>query len=196
MPCIAKKTFEIAAATGNHLLVQVKNNQAWLLDRVQRLTKTATRAGRHDSRDYGRSRQDERTVETFALGEALAGSGWHPFLRTAIRVTRRRLKRNPKSGLWHSSEEVAYYVSSAKGLSAERCGVAIRHHWGIENRDHYVRDVSLAEDASRIRTNPGIMARTRSMALNLLRANGVQNVALALWENALRLDRVLRYRGL
>ena len=74
--------------------------------------------------------------------------------------------------------------------------MAIRHHWGIENRDHYVRDVSLAEDASRIRTNPGIMARTRSMALNLLRANGVQNVALALWENALRLDRVLRYRGL
>ena len=65
--------------------MQVKNNQAWLLDRVRRLTKTATRADRHDSRDYGRSRQDERTVETFALGEALAGSGWHPFLRIGIK---------------------------------------------------------------------------------------------------------------
>ena len=57
-------------------------------------------------------------------------------------------------------------------------------------------DVSFAEDDSRIRINPGIMARTRSMALNVLRANGVQNIALALWENALCLDRNLTCRGL
>ena len=117
-------------------------------------------------------------------------------MHTAIRVTRQCLKRNSKTGLWDSTAEIAYYVCSAEGPSAERFGHAIRNHWGIENQDHYVRDVSLAEDDSRIRINPGIMARTRSMALNVPRANSVQNIALALWENALCLDRILTYRGL
>ena len=48
---------------------------------------------------------------------------------------------------------------------------ATRKHWGIENGLHYVRDVTLREDASRIRTNPGIFARLRSFAYNILRFN-------------------------
>jgi hypothetical protein len=63
--------------------------------------------------------------------------------------------------------------------------------WGIENRDHYVRDVTLGEDGSRIRHRPGGMACIRSAALNILRANGVQNVSQALYINALNLDRLL-----
>ena len=48
-----------------------------------------------------------------------------------------------------------------------------------------MRDVTLAENASRIRVNPGIMARLRSHALNIARANGVANIADALWTAAL-----------
>jgi predicted transposase YbfD/YdcC len=59
---------------------------------------------------------------------------------------------------------------------AARCPLAIRHHWAIENRSHYVRDSSFREDASRIRCNPGIFARLRSFASNILRFNGVENV--------------------
>ena len=62
---------------------------------------------------------------------------------------------------------------------------------GIENRAYYVRDVTLGEDASRIRTRPGMMARIRSAALNVLRANGVQNVSLALYANAVSFDQLL-----
>ncbi|MCP4933756.1 MAG: transposase, partial [bacterium] len=85
------------------------------------------------------------------------------------------------------------YVCSAP-LSANKAAKAIRSHWGIENRNHYVRDVSMAEDASRIRTNPDIFARARSFALNILRANGEQNIADALWRNALDFNRPLKYR--
>jgi hypothetical protein len=68
-----------------------------------------------------------------------------------------------------------------------------RGHAGIENRNHHVRDRTLGEDASRIRRQPGIVARLRSFALNILRAHGVGNVSEAIYTNALSLDRLLAY---
>jgi len=56
---------------------------------------------------------------------------------------------------------------------AKLLGCAVRAHWSIKNQAHYVRDVTLAEDASRVRARPGVMARIRSVDLNVLRANGV-----------------------
>jgi len=46
-----------------------------------------------------------------------------------------------------------------------------------ENGSHYVRDVTLREDASRIRKNPGIFARMRSFAYNILRFNQSGTIA-------------------
>ena len=42
---------------------------------------------------------------------------------------------------------------------------------GIENRLHYVRDVTLGEDASQVRTGaaPQVMAALRNVVLGLLR---------------------------
>ena len=48
---------------------------------------------------------------------------------------------------------------------------------GPLHRHHFVRDGSFAEDASRIRCNPGIFARLRSFAANILRFNGIHNVS-------------------
>jgi predicted transposase YbfD/YdcC len=62
----------------------------------------------------------------------------------------------------------------------QRCFV-----WGIENRSHWVRDVTFGEDASRARVKPTHFARFRSFAINILRANGVQNIARELYVNAL-----------
>jgi hypothetical protein len=56
-----------------------------------------------------------------------------------------------------------------------------------------VRDRILGEDASRIRRRPGVFARPRSFALNILRARGVTNVSEAIHTNALSLDRLLAY---
>ncbi len=51
--------------------------------------------------------------------------------------------------------------------------------------------MTLGEDASRIRTRPGVMARIRSVALNVLRANSVQNISLALYANAVSFNQLL-----
>ena len=100
--------------------------------------------------------------------------------------------KDTRTGLWRPRREVAYYVSQAP-LDAAGFGRAVRAHWGIENRDHHVRDRVLREDDSRIRRKPGVFARLRSFALNVLRANGVTNVSEAVYVNALSLDRLLAY---
>ena len=148
------------------------------------------------SHDRGLSRDEDRTVEIFPAGDALAATEWHGCVKTIIRVTRRTLLRSAATGLWAERGEIAFYVSSAADVPASEWAAAIRGHWGIENRNHYVRDVSFDEDKSRIRDNPGIMARARSFALNIMRKNGVTNVAKALWNGALNLDHILAYEGI
>ncbi|MGK5090560.1 hypothetical protein WDW89_15860, partial [Deltaproteobacteria bacterium TL4] len=54
----------------------------------------------------------------------------------------------------------------------------------------------MGEDASRIRKNPGIMARLKSFALNIMRANNVKNISKELFENALDMERILNYKGI
>ena len=196
MPCTVKKTFECARDTGNHLLVQLKANQARLFESVRITTADSTPADIDFSRNTGRSRQEDRTVEVFPVGDALATTEWQPFVKTIIRVTRHTLLYCAATGLWKERGEVAYYVSSAAGLTASVWAAAIRGHWSIENRNHYVRDVSCDEDRSRIRNNPGIIARARSFALNILRTNGTTNVAQALWNGALSLDHILAYKAI
>ena len=55
---------------------------------------------------------------------------------------------------------------------ADRSGRNRRHcHWQIETTSHYRRDVTFGEDKSRIRTNPGVFARLRSFAFNILKSH-------------------------
>jgi predicted transposase YbfD/YdcC len=112
----------------------------------------------------------------FVPGNNLAGTEWDGHVQAIIRVNRDVLNRSATTGLWRDTSETALFVSDVV-LSAAQCAKAIRGHWHIENRYHYVRDGSFAEDASRIRCNPGIFARLRSFSANILRFNGIHNVS-------------------
>lgn len=194
MPCTVKKTFQIASETGNDLIVQVKSNQKFLRRRLEDLVTTTAPIDIHVKRDHGRNRQEDRRVEVFAPAQALEGQ-WAEHIAAVVRLTRRTSVRSAATGLWKPREETALYASSVM-LNAETFAAAIRNHWAIENRNHWVRDVSLAEDACRIRVNPGIIARLRSFALIIARANGVTNIAKACWQAAIDPAVSLAYRGL
>ena len=62
----------------------------------------------------------------------------------------------------------------------------LRGHWHIENRLHWVRDVTYAEDHSQIRTRggPQVMATLRNTAISLLRLDGHDNIAAAIRHHA------------
>jgi hypothetical protein len=66
--------------------------------------------------------------------------------------------------------------------SAQRLLAIARGHWDIENRLHWVRDMSLGEDACRVRTGdaPQILAAVRNASLRLLRSSGLTAIASAL----------------
>jgi len=66
--------------------------------------------------------------------------------------------------------EQRYYLSS-RAMSAATLMEAVQQHWEIENRVHWVLDVSFSEDASRIRRNDGAenFSVIRRLALNVIR---------------------------
>ncbi len=104
-------------------------------------------------------------------GRGCAARPWpQPYVAAIIKVERIVLSFQPATGLWKRSQEVALYLSSHPIKAADAARV-IRGHWDIENRLHYVRDVTLREDASQIRKNPAIFATIRSFAYNILRFN-------------------------
>jgi predicted transposase YbfD/YdcC len=135
-------------------------------------------------------RQERRQVETFDIAGSL-GPDWDELVVTAARVTRLTWHKDTTDGMWTASTDSAIYLCQ-KSLSAVDFGAAIRGHWEVEAH-HYVRDVTLDEDASRIRISPLNFARLRTIALNILRANGVKNVSQALFRNALNLENILSY---
>ena len=118
----------------------------------------------------GRNRHETRTAEVFSAASAVADTEWEPLIKDIVRVSRDVLHRNPTTGLWNSTSEIAYYVANCP-IPAHRAAAAIRNHWYIENKLHYTRDVTFQEDQSRIRHNPGVFARLRSFAYNILRRN-------------------------
>jgi hypothetical protein len=73
-----------------------------------------------------------------------------------------------------------------------------RGHWGIENRLHYVRDVTFGEDASTVRTAaaPEVLAALRNALLTLLHQAGYANIAAALRSFAWQSGSSLRLLGI
>lgn len=186
-----KETFLAAAETNSTLIAQVKSNQPTLLHSLYTLTDARTPTDHCEIKDkIAHGRQERRRVETFDVAGCL-GPDWNELAITAARVTRLTWHKNTKDGLWQASHDTAIYLGQ-KRLRAVDFAAAIRGHWQVEAY-HYVRDVSLGEDASRIRVKPLNFARLRTIALNILRANGVKNVAQALFRNALNPGNIFAY---
>ena len=88
--------------------------------------------------------------------------------------------------------EVQYYISSLP-IDVKFIANAIRSHWEVENKAHWVLDVIYKEDASRIRRENAAenLAVIRRLALNLARLNPMKNsmrgkLSMAMWSDEIR----------
>jgi predicted transposase YbfD/YdcC len=190
-----EKTLQTAKETGNEALVQVKGNQKTLLNDCQTIAHTTPPDEVYQEPvSKAHNRIESRRVELFISPALTHSQKWH-LVEGVVKVERSRKLFDTKTKTWKNSDETAFYISTTL-LSAQEFCQAIRNHWGIENRNHHVRDVTMGEDKSRIRTNPHIFAKLRSFALNILRKNKVDNVSLELFENCMNLDHLLNYVGI
>ena len=95
-----------------------------------------------------------------------------------------------------TSTETVYLITSLveERADPQRLLALNRGHWAIENRLHWVRDVTFDEDRSQVRTRQGprLMASLRNLAISLLRLIGTANIAAKLRELAAKPHKILR----
>ena len=90
-----------------------------------------------------------------------------------------RLERTVlKKGVWHTSVVYGLTSLSPNKASARRLLELNRGHWGIENRLHWRRDVTLGEDHSQVRSGcaPQVLAALNNTVLALMDFLRVPNV--------------------
>lgn len=165
---------------GAHLLVAVKGNQPTLLATLRALPWRDVPVG-HTASGRGHGRAETRTVKAVTVP---AGLGF-PHAAQALQVTRRTRPLRRK-GTWRT--ETVYAITTLRAEDATTADLAawIRGHWTIENRLHWVRDVTFGEDLHQARTGSGpqAMAILRNLAITLLRLSGHTNIARALRHHA------------
>jgi predicted transposase YbfD/YdcC len=155
---------------GADYLLAVKANQPTLRAEVEAAFAAAPALETCIDLDKGHGRIEERRMAVLRETDWLEGARHFPgelrlpnvacLLRAETRVESRGATRT----------ETRYFVSS-RALSAAEAAAAVREHWAIENRLHWVLDVTFADDQSRIRKGHGArnMATVRHFALNLVR---------------------------
>jgi predicted transposase YbfD/YdcC len=169
----------IVEGGGDYVMV-AKDNQAGLSQGIAGLLATpahvpgATSLRHAATVDRGHGRLEHRRLTVRAL---LPGDCDWPGARQVFRVERRRV--HLATGLL--STEVTAGVSSlaAEAANPRQLLALLRGHWHIENKAHWVRDVTFDEDRSQVRTGalPHVLATVRTTAISLLRGAGEANIA-------------------
>lgn len=165
-----------------HYLMVVKRNQANLYDAIALLFDDPPWLPRekeaecqvHRSAEKGHGRLEKRTLESsHTLSDYVDWPGVGQVMRR--RYERIRLKTGEVSAA------TTYGITSLPHTEVGAAGLERlwRGHWTIENRVHYVRDVTMGEDANQTHTGnaPHVLAALRNAVLNLFRHHSWNNIA-------------------
>ena len=177
-------------ARGAHWLLTVKGNQPTLRRQLAGLPWRQIEAC-HRSSGNAHGRREIRTLKVVTVTAGIP----FPHAAQAIQVTRKtRPLRSSNTRKWRT--ETVYAITDLRPHQARPDELAtwLRGHWHIENKLHWVRDVTFAEDHSQVRTSgaPQVMATFRNLAISLHRLAGATNIAAALRHHARNATRPLQ----
>jgi len=178
---------------GGDYLVIVKANQPELLWALATLFARPP-PGEHFTTAVTWDQHGDR-VETRRLWASTALSEYldWPDVQQVLRVERTCVRQG------QTTRQVRYAITSlGPAVDAATLLGYVRGHWAIENRLHWVRDVTLGEDASQVRAGaaPQLLAALRNAVLGLLRGAGWTNIAAALRHYAWQPGAALAVLGL
>jgi predicted transposase YbfD/YdcC len=162
-------TAQLILARRADYVMTVKANMPTLYKQLKKLPWARIPSVSSLSADHGR--RARRTIKA-ALAPA-----WIEFDGAAqVAQLRRTVTKKGKKTV-----EVVYLITSDRDADPETLAAWVRGHWHIENKLHWVRDVTYQEDRSLVRTGnaPRVMATLRSLAISLLRLDGHKNIARA-----------------
>ncbi|MGW2206974.1 ISAs1 family transposase [Streptomyces sp. NPDC001774] len=179
-----RDTAALVTGAGGDYVLTVKANQKSLHARLKALPWASIPAVTRTDRGHGR--RATRTVKVLDVPAWAEFSG-----ATQVAQLRRTVTRKGRRTV-----EIVYLITSADARTAPPAVLAawVQSHWEIENRLHWVRDVTFDEDRSQVRTGnaPRVMAGIRNTAITLLRLDVHHNIAAALRHHARDTDRVAR----
>ena len=151
-------------------------------------TRTAT------THEIGHGRLETRQLEVSA--DVPRGYTGFCGVQQVFRLTRRVV--HTRTGVL--GEETVYGMTSLPASKAcpHRLLTLNRGHWHIENKSHYVRDVTFDEDRSQVRCGniPQVLAALRNAVIGLLRVHGQNNIAAACRSYAARPQAALALLGI
>lgn len=180
------------AQRGADWILTVKGNQPGLHNQLATLPwRLVPDADRDTARGHGR--REIRTLKILSVSTGIE----FPDAAQAIQIRRRRRRLDePK----RFTTETVYAITDLQAHQAKPMQLAdwIRGHWSMENKTHWVRDVTYDEDRSQIRTGTGpqVMAAIRNAAIGALRLAGATNIAAANRHHARDANRPLALLGI
>jgi predicted transposase YbfD/YdcC len=180
------------AERGAHWILTVKGNQPHLHAQLAALPWQAVPDATRDT-DRGHGRREIRTLKILTIATGIN----FPHAAQAIQIRRRRHRLDqPK----RFTTETIYAVTDLRVHQTKPAQLAawIRGHWHIENKVHWIRDVTYDEDRSQIRTGTGpqVMAALRNAAIGALRTAGITNIAAGTRHHARDSSRPLALLGI
>jgi predicted transposase YbfD/YdcC len=180
------------AGRGAHWILTAKGNQPILHQQLAGLLWRQTPDADRNT-DRGHGRREIRTLKILSVAPGIE----FPHAAQAIQIRRRRRRLDEPR---HFTTETVYAITDLQAHQAKPWQLAdwIRGHWSIENRTHWVRDVTYDEDRSQIRTGTGpqVMATIRNAAIGALRLAGITNIAAATRHHARNANRPLALLGI
>ena len=169
MHCQKETTAAIVKKQADYVIA-VKDNQRALMDTIHETfldygedDYPAPQVRKHTTVERSHGREERREYFIAAAPQELLDQGKWAGLRSIGMVQRTRVIDGKET------TEVHYFISSLPP-KVKRFARAVREHWGIENRLHWVLDVIFAEDQSRIRrgNGPEISGSLRRLAAMIL----------------------------
>ena len=167
-----------------HYVMTVKENTPALFARIDALDWSAVPIT-HQTEERGHGRRERRTLRVL---DAPADLGFPGAAQVFLieRYTTRTVRKPTKGSRGYKKVQVRTAVAvlgitslSAREAAAEHLAGYVRGHWSIENKIHWVRDVTFREDASQVRTASRfrVMATLRNLVIGLIRQSGHTKIA-------------------